>query len=262
MAPIAAPVELGFREYGAGTPVVLLHAFPLHAEMWQEVADGLSDRAYVLVPDLRGFGTTPATPEAEPSVAAMAGDVRALLDHLHLDRVVLAGLSMGGYVALELAAQEPSRLRALALVDTKATTDTPEARDNRLRMAEAVSGPAGLRALEPMLATLLGDTTRHQHRSVVDHVRGLMADADHQGVAWAQRAMAARRDTTKVLSSLDVDVTVVVGEEDVVTPVADAEQMRRAARRGHLVRIPDAGHLTALEAPDAVTAAIAPLLRR
>lgn len=245
-----------------GVPLVLLHAFPLDSAMWAQVVPELSGVARVLLVDLPGLGGSPLPDGGAPSLDVSADAVAGVLDRLGLPRAVVAGVSMGGYVAMALARRHPDRVAGLALIDTKAEADADEARANRLRMADAVEGEAGNRALVPMLDTLLGSTTHARRPAVVDTVRAWLARAPRDGVAWSQRAMAARPDSTVVLAGLDVPATVVVGAEDGLTPLAAARVMVDTLPDAVLTVVPAAGHLSPLEAPREVGRALTGLVVR
>lgn len=251
--------ELAFNEAGHGRPVVLLHAFPFDSGMWDEVSDGLAEQAHVVRVDLPGFGSSPLPAEGT-SLADAADGVVAVLDQLGLDTAVVAGLSMGGYVTLAFAARHRDRLLGIGLLDTRASEDDDAGRARRHELARAVAGPAGTRALHGMEQGLLGEHTRLHRPDVVQAVRAMIERAEPQAVAWASTAMADRPDTHSILEGLDVPALVLVGEQDTVTPSADAERM--AALLGvQPVVVPNAGHLTAVEAPDDVTSALADLVR-
>ena len=244
-----------------GPPLVLVHAFPLDASMWAGVLPGLRGLAQVLTVDLPGFGASPR-PDGPPSLDAVADAVLAAAADRGHERVVLAGCSIGGYVALAAARRAPERLAGLGLVDTKAEADGDEARANRERIAQAVLGEAGTRALLPMLDTLLGPTTHAERPDVVHAVTSLVRSADPHAVAWAQRAMAARPDSTAALPGLQVPSAVVVGDEDGVTGPDVARSMAVALPDAVLTVVPRAGHLSPLERPEPVAAALAELLVR
>jgi pimeloyl-ACP methyl ester carboxylesterase len=247
---------------GAGVPLVLLHAFPLSRAMWAPVLPALAGAAQVILVDLPGLGDSPLPASGDPSVEVSADAVVAVLDRLDVRQAVLAGVSMGGYVALALARRHPGRVAGLALIDTRAEADAEPARVNRLRMAEAVLGDAGTRALAPMLDTLLGRTTHARRPAVVDTVREWLAQAPPSGVAWSQRAMAVRPDSTPVLGGLAVPAAVLVGEEDELSPPPVAQAMAAALPDAVLTVIPGAGHLSPLEAPQQVAAALTGLVLR
>lgn len=249
-------VDLHVRESGTGTPLVLLHAFPLSSAMWLEQRNGLSEACRVITPDLRGFGGSKLGSD-EPSLDRMADDVAGLVDRLGLGPVVLGGLSMGGYVAMALLRRHPGVVRALLLADTKATADPPAARENRERIAATLDEEDSARVLvEDVLPALCGETTKRTQPLVQGRVRALVEAAPPAAAAWAQRAMAARPDSTDTLRCADVPALVVVGDEDVLSPPSDAEAMVEALPRGRLVVVPGSGHLTAVEAPDAFNRAV------
>ena len=253
-------MTLAHRESGSGMPVVLLHAFPLSSAMWLEQREGLSPVCRVITPDLRGFGGSPLPAEA-PSLDAAADDVVELLDRLDLERVVLGGLSMGGYVAMALLRRHPQRVSALLLADTKASADADPARANRERIAALVeSDPASTVLVDEVLPTLLGTTSAQTRPLVAGRVRGLVQAAPAPAVAWAQRAMAGRPDAFDTLRAFPGPALVIVGSEDVLSPPSDAEAMAAALPHGRLAVLPDAGHLTAVETPEAFNAEVAGFL--
>ena len=248
-----------------GPVLVLLHAFPLDKGMWDDVVGPLADAGWdVVAPDLRGFGQSrygPDGPDDEPTLAAMAQDVLAILDRLGVRTAVLGGVSMGGYVALEVLRQSPGRVAGLVLVDTKAGADAEPARENRLRVAEQVLAAGSTTALaRAMVPTLLGATAASTRPDLVARVRTTIEASDPAAVAWAHRAMAARADSYAVLAEFAGPVLVVWGEEDVVASRADQDAMLAACRDGRFVLIPGAGRLSALEAPESVAAAIVAFL--
>ena len=265
-APSGSPVE-------SALPVVLVHAFPVHRGLWMGVhaslaagfgagagagaGGGVAGPALrLLTPDLPGFGESPRSPVA-PSLDAYVDALVDLLDALSLERVVLGGVSMGGYVSLAFASRHPERLLGLVLADTKASADPVAALDNRLRIAALLESEGTPRVLlEESLPQLLGATTKADRPHVEDAVRVMVAGVDPLAAAWAQRAMAARVDTFEVLRSLAVPVTVIVGDEDGITPMSDAAAMVATSPGATLTVIRGAGHLSAIENPVAFAAAL------
>ena len=240
--------------------VVLLHAFPMDSVLWREQRRALASAGYrVLTPDLPGFGGS-AVSEAEPSVEAMADEVAALLDARGVDRAVVGGLSMGGYVAMAMLRRHPDRIRALVLADTKASADTAEAAQNRLAMASKVEESGSVESAAGLVANLLGATSHAERPDVVQTVVRWIGAQQPAGIAWAQRAMAARPDSHADLQRFGGPVLVLYGVEDVITPANEAESMAVAARTGGsavtLREVPRVGHLSAIEDPDAVTGAL------
>jgi pimeloyl-ACP methyl ester carboxylesterase len=252
---------LHHRDTGEGPAVVLLHAFPLSSAMWLAQRDGLSDAYRVITPDQRGFGGTPLGDD-EPSLDAAADDLAGLLDAKGLDRVVLGGLSMGGYVAMAFLRRHPDRVGALLLADTKAGADPPPARDNRERIAQLLSNdPESSVLIDDVLPSLVGETTMRERPLVFGRAKAFAQAAPAAAAAWAQRAMAARPDSFPTLVSLQVPALVVVGEEDVVSPVADAQAMADAMTGAWLEVLPRAGHLTAMECPEEFNAVVRAFLQ-
>jgi pimeloyl-ACP methyl ester carboxylesterase len=226
---------------------LLLHAFPFDGSMWDPVAARLRAEGHeVLTPSLRGFDGAPLR-DARPDIGVLVSDMVALLGE---EPTVVVGCSMGGYVALGMARRRPDLVAALCLVDTKATADAEPAREHRLRVAamaeEGEDWSAG------MIEGLLGETTRRTRSHVVTEVESALQRAPRVTVAWAQRAMAARPDAREALGLLTAPVAVIWGEEDTMSPMHEQELMLTAAPHAQLVRVPAAGHLTPLEAPDAV----------
>lgn len=248
-------VHLYTRSTGEGLPVVLLHAFPLSSAMWLAQRETLSAVCKVITPDLRGFGGS-VLADDDPSLDVMADDVVRLLDHEGIDRAVVGGLSMGGYVTMALCRRHPDRVLGVVLADTKASADPEPARANRERIAAAVLDGDTSILVEEVFPALLGTTTAQRRAMVSGRVRGLVQSAPPKAVAWAQRAMAARPDSFDTLRGLKVPALVIVGEEDALTPLSDAETMVEAVPDARLTVIGKAGHLSAVEQPEAFNRAV------
>lgn len=244
------------RQRGA---LVLLHAFPLNARMWEGQL-ALSDRGWrVIAPQFRGFDGGSGDPPAQ-SVDDYAGDVIDLLDALHIHEAVVGGLSMGGYVAFAMLRHAARYVHGLILADTKAQADTPEGVEGRKRMIELVGAQGPTAVAEEMIPKLLGETTRRTRPDIVDQVRALAISSSTDATTGALRAMMTRPDSTPLLSTIHMPALMIVGEEDTVTPRATAEEMHRGIAGSELVAIPAAGHLTNLEQPTAFDAALARFL--
>ncbi|ROP40495.1 alpha/beta fold hydrolase [Saccharothrix texasensis] len=229
-------------------PLVLLHAFPFDSRMWNGVRDLLKP----ITPDQRGG-------DRSPDLVAVADDVLRLLDERRIERAVLGGCSMGGYVAMAVLRRDPSRVAGLVLADTRPGADAEEARANRLAMAARVEAEGLGWVPDSVLGGLLGPGP---DEAVVGRVRELILDQDPAEVAWAQRAMAVRPDSAGVLAEVDVPALVLVGEHDALTPPTSARELAGVLRQGEYVELPGVGHLTPLEAPDAFAAAVLDWRRR
>ncbi len=252
-----------YLDQGRGGPVlVLLHAFPLHAGMWAPQIQALAGRGRVVAPDLLGFGATdaPEDPDAY-SVDVWADQVAGLLDHLGLARVVLGGLSMGGYAALAFLRRHPERLVGLVLADTRPGPDRPEVAERRRAQARQVAAQGTTDLRQTLLDGLLGERTRRHRPDVVSAVRAL-TDNPPAGFVGALAAMRRRPDSTPDLAHIDVPTLVVVGDEDTLSPPDVARALHDAIPGSTLAVLPAAGHLSSLEAPDAFNAAVTGLLAR
>lgn len=247
---------ISYDEAGAGPPVVLLHAFPLSRAMWGPQMEALQDRYRLIAPDLRGFGGSKAFDEP-PSLDQVADDVAELLDELKIgERIVLGGLSMGGYAVLAFARRHAGRLRGLILADTKSEADDAEAKANRERLIAFAAEHTGRDVLEQMLPKLIAPETMNHHAEVVELLHTIAADQTPAAIIGALKAMRDRPDSTPLLASLAVPVLVIVGEKDAITPPALAESMAARLHHAKLVRIEGAGHLSNLEKPQAFNAAV------
>jgi pimeloyl-ACP methyl ester carboxylesterase len=250
-----------YLEAGSGWPVVLLHAFPLSADMWRPQLEHPPAGWRLIAPDLRGFGPAAGPPATSPlTMDDMAGDVVALLDALEIERATIGGLSMGGYVTFALFRRAPERFVRLLLADTRAGADSPEGRAARERMLELVrrDGPAAV--ADEMLPKLLGETTTRERPGVAAAVRTLIESNSTAGIAGGIEAMMTRPDSTPLLARIGLPALVMVGAEDALTPPAEAQTMHQALTRSQLVSLPGAGHLSNLETPDAFSTALSNFL--
>jgi pimeloyl-ACP methyl ester carboxylesterase len=231
------------------TPVVLLHAFPLDHRLWDAQAAFLRDHGHrVQVPDLAGFGDS--APPSVPALWEIAAPVVAALD----EPAVFAGLSMGGYLLMEILRKTPQKVAGALFVDTKATADAPAARKARFDMAHAMQDAPDLAALaEALLPNLLGETTRAERPEVVQQVREWITEAPPAAVAAAQRAMADRPDSVPTLRVYDGPAAVVWGSQDTLSPPSEQRIMLEAMPQAVGREIPSVGHLSAVEDPSAVT---------
>lgn len=247
------------RDVGDGQAVLLLHAFPLNSRMWEPQFASLGTRARLLAPDLPGCGLSPAAPEVL-SLDGYAREVLGVLDALGIERVVIVGLSMGGYLAFRMVEQLGARLLGLLLADTKAIADTSEAARTRHELAAEVEADGVDVAASEFLPKLLGQTTQRLRPQLIDQVRAVVQENTPAGLAAALRAMASRPDSTPLLLHLRCPVRCVVGAEDTLTPPEVVRAMAEQIPDAPVDVILEAGHLTNLEAPEAFNDAVLTLL--
>ena len=239
--------------------LLLLHAFPLNARMWEGQLALAETGWHVIAPQLRGFDGGSDDPLAA-SVDDYAGDVIDLLDALHVKQAVVGGLSMGGYVAFALLRLASRYVQGLILADTRSQADAPEGLAGRARMLQLVQGQGPSAVADEMIPKLLGDTTRTTRPAVEEQVRALALASSADAIAGAIRALMTRPDSTPLLRTIHVPTLIVVGDEDTLTPPNASEEMHRAIAGSELARIPHAGHLSNLERPDVFNAALAGFL--
>jgi len=254
-------IPLAWEESGQGVPLVLLHPFPLNSSFWSFQHDAFSERARVISPDFRGFGRSGQDGRIS-SMELLADDLAAMLEHLGIGRALLGGLSMGGYVALAFLRKYPQQVQALLLADTRPQSDTTEGRQAREEMAllAAEKGSAAVAAV--MLPRLLGKTALEGRPDLATRVRGVIESTSPAAVAAASRGMACRPDSTGMLASIGCPVLVVTGEEDILTTPQAAAEWAARIPGAQTVTIASAGHLSALEQPEAFNQAMRAFLFR
>jgi len=245
-----------YLESGGGrNAMVLLHAFPLSAEQWMPQLARVPSGARVIAPDLRGFhGTGGGVVHADVAGMTMDGyaaDVLALMSHLEIERAVIGGVSMGGYVAFAMMRRAPERIAGLVLANTRATPDSAEGRAARDRTAATIEREGATALAREMVPKLLGATTRSQQPDLVDVVTHLIEMNSKEALIAAVRALKERPDSTPMLASIACPTTIVAGEEDTIIPMSDVEAMKSAIPKARLVLLPRVGHLSNLEAPAA-----------
>ncbi|MBF6593962.1 MAG: alpha/beta fold hydrolase [Thermaceae bacterium] len=227
------------------TPIAFLHAFPYGPAMWDEQV-GLVSHRPLLVPDILGY----------ESFEAAAAEVLLAMDQRGWDKAVLVGLSMGGYTLFRLWNLQPERFAGMVLADTRATPDTPESKAIRAQQATRIQREGMGFYPEVLLPSHLGQTTREQRPELVERVRKFQLEADPHKTAHSLKALANRPDSLPMLAEIDVPTLVLVGEEDTITPLADARQMAQGIPDSRMLIVPGAGHLSNLENPKAFNTAL------
>jgi len=240
--------------------LLLIHAFPLSARMFEAQLALAGNGWRVIAPHLRGFGGGTSSDAAATSIDDYAGDVIDLLDTLHIDEAVVGGVSMGGYVAFAIFRHAPRYFQGLILSDTKSQADSPEAAEGRKKMLALIAenGVAGV--AEDMIPKLLGETTKRTRPAVVEEVRSLILANSPDGISAAVRTLMTRPDSMPMLPAIHCPTLILVGEEDGITPPAVAEQMHHGIAGSQFVTFPGIGHLPNLESPDTFNATLAQFL--
>jgi 3-oxoadipate enol-lactonase len=246
---------MSYREFGEGPPVVLLHAFPLDNRMFEPQAEALAGRRRLITPDYPGFGRSPRAP-AQPDMRYYAEGVRGLLDRLKLERAVLGGVSMGGYVVFECVRLFPERVYGLVLANTRPEPDSDEIRENRKKIAHRVAEEGVEVLIELQMERLLAPDTLENNERVVEKVRAMILESNPNGVVAALGAMRERPDSTPLLGKIEVPTLVIGGEKDGISSPEVMGAMAGKIPDSRHVTLPNAGHLSNLEAPEGFNAAL------
>jgi len=243
--------QIFYEVLGDGPPVVLLHPFPAHHELWKPAAQALVSRYRLILPDLRGHGDSEVG-EGPATMAKHALDIARVLDREGVGRALFVGVSIGGYVLFEFWRKYRGRVAALVLCNTKAQADTPEGRAGRLQAANDVMERGTEPFFESMLPKLIGKTTHSTRPDRIAAALAMMRKMSPEDVAMVQRGMAERADSVETLKTINVPALIVTGDEDVLTGVADAELMRQHIPGSEMKVIARAGHYSPWEQPEEV----------
>lgn len=242
-------IELAYTRQGKGTPLILLHGYPLDHHIWDFVLPLMENTFDLIILDLRGFGesTTSATPY---TMDDLASDIAGLLDHLGIQKTAIAGHSMGGYVALAFIHLYPSRVSGLGMVSSQALADTPERREGRYRSAEEVSEKGIQDVVDIMTPKFTPD------EQVQLFAREIMKKQQPAAYIGALKAMAERRDATSLIATFKFPVVIIHGHSDDLIPIERAREVKNTLPHAHLVEIEGAGHLPMLEAKEQTAEAL------
>lgn len=237
--------ELAYQVEGNGPPLVLLHGHPFNRSMWRPQLQALSNSYRIVTPDLSGHGESDVVDPV--TMDQMAADVVALMDNLQIERAVMGGLSMGGYVALALYKRFPLRVRSLVLANTRASADSDEGRSNRERVAKKALSEGMEAVAEEMIPKLFAPATLKSRPEIVATVREMIINSKPEGVVAAQRAMAQRQDHTRFLPEIIPPILIIAGAEDQLIPAKEAVVLHRESPGSRLEIIEGAGHLSNIE---------------
>jgi len=242
-------ISLAYTRGGVGKPLMLVHGFPFDHRAWDSVVSLLEGEYDLLLPDLRGFGES-TTVDTQYHIADMADDLAALLDYLGIEKIAIAGHSMGGYVALAFATKHPQRVDGLALISSQAAADTSERKEGRYKTAQDVDEKGVEVVAEAMTPKL---TERADAQAVV---KDLILRQGKAGVIGALKAMAEREDSMPTLSSFTFPVVLAHGDADALIPIEKSQEIKEALPSAQLVVLEGAGHMPMLEFPNETAEAL------
>jgi pimeloyl-ACP methyl ester carboxylesterase len=248
-------IDLAFSDEGHGAPIIFLHAFPLNRTMWEPQVARLQDRYRVITMDLRGHGESDA-PMWRYSLDQFAEDIKGLLDHLEISKGTFVGLSMGGYILFSLYRKYPTLFHALVLADTRATADTPETKTDRFSMTQVAYRRGASAIADLLLPKLLSQFSLENRTDLQDRLRNFITSNQVSRIVGDLMAMKERPDSTPLLKIFSFPTLVIVGEHDVATPPDEVKGMAEQISDARFVLIPQAGHMSNMENPEAFNAAI------
>jgi 3-oxoadipate enol-lactonase len=246
---VSDDADIFYDVAGAGPPVILLHPFPMHHEFWLPVAEYLSSRYQLIMPDLRGHGIS-ALGNGAATMQKHASDVARVMTNAGIDRAPLIGVSIGGYTIFEFWRRFRDRVSALVLCNTKAQADGPDARNTRLKAANDVLEEGTEPFFESMLQKVLAETTPHSRPDLVEGALRMMREMSAEDVAEVQRGMAERPDSVPTLKTINAPVLIITGDEDNMTGVPEAELMKQNIPGSQMKVIAKAGHYSPWEQPN------------
>lgn len=243
------------------TPVIFIHGFPYNSSMWTQQIQKLKESYYCIAYDVRGLGETPPG-DGQFTMEMFVDDLFSVMDSLDLDKPVITGFSMGGYITLRAAEREPDRFRALILCDTKAEADDDAGRIKRAGAIRTIDKEGLEKFTSEFVPMTFGDDAPQHIPESYSTTLEQATNESPTGVKGCLLAMAARTDTSSALSNIEVPTLLLVGEQDTLTPPSVMQAMHKKITGSDMVTIPEAGHMSPLENPEAVTQSIQEFLSR
>ncbi len=248
--------QMAYDEQGSGIPILFIHGYPLNRQMWRPQMEGLSSHARIITPDLRGHGDSTPT-EGVYTMELLAEDCAKLLDRLNIqEKIVLCGLSMGGYISFAFARKFPDRLAGLILTATRAAPDTEEGKLNRQRSITLAKEQGITPIIEAMLPKVLSPATLAHRPDLVEFVRSIMQRTSLQAVIGDLQGMMQRIDSRPFLQDIKVPTLILHGKDDPLIPVEEAQAMHHAIPQSQLILLDQAAHLPNLEATNRFNQAV------
>ncbi len=238
--------QASYTDQGAGLPLVLIHAFPADHHLWEPQIKSLSKKFRVITLDLKGFGTASPTQGEAVSMREYAEEVKQLLDQLKIDKAIIGGESMGGYVSLAFVKSYPEKTAGLILADTQAIADTKDQQAKRESTAQDILNNGPTKFVENFVPKAVSPNA---DQSTKDFLTNLFSKQSANAMASALRGMAIRENTMDQLPNLNIPVLIISGDLDAVIPTSESVSMRNAYPASQLVIIHGAGHLTNIERP-------------
>lgn len=238
---------ISYTDEGNGTPLILIHAFPTDKELWAIQKKSLKKYFRVITFDLWGFGqSSPVNGEAI-TMEEYADQVKQLLNQLHIQKAIIGGESMGGYITLSFLEKYPDSVQGLILSDTQSLADTPETKQKRELVALDVIENGTSNFINGFMTKAL---TSQASKKTKNSLKDMLMKQDKLAVASAARGMALRHDTSNIISNSTLPMLIITGDQDALISPEQSENMHHLAKNSKLVTIKNAGHLSNLEQPE------------
>lgn len=250
---------IAYTDIGKGTPLVLIHAFPTDKRLWAEQSRGLAHYFRVITLDLWGFGESSSVDGQAIRMSMYADEVKQLLDQLHIQKAIIGGESMGGYVTLAFLQKYPNNVIGLVLSDTQAIADNAEQQAKREKVAQEVLANGSAKLIDSFMPLALTADVNEQTRM---QLLNILKTQSRTAIASALRGMALREDTSNVLANTSLPVLIITGAEDKLIPPQQSVDMHQLAKNSKLIQIPHAAHLSSLEQPAKWNQAVIKMFRK
>jgi len=243
-------------------PVLFIHGFPFSHQMWRSQMDAVAAAGFRgLAYDIRGHGFSDVG-DGQYTIESHVDDLFGLMDYLKLPRAVIAGLSMGGYIALRALEREPARFVAVILCDTRSEADTDEARVRRAGSVKSVKAEGSGAYAEGYVRQMFAPRSFTTNPGAVETIRAIIAGTPPLSIAGTLIALAARTDTTRSLAAVNIPALIMVGDQDTVTPLSSAQVLHAGIRGSELHVVPGAAHMSNMENPAFFNEKLLAFLRR
>jgi len=243
-------ITIAYNDAGQGDiPVIFLHGFPFDKSMWERQLDVLKASNRVIACDIRGFGKS--IDEKTPlSIDLFSEDLVSFMDKLNIEKAVICGLSMGGFIALNALKKFPERFEALILCDTQCIADTAEVKENRYKAIEQINVDGAAEFNEKFIKSVFHPNSLTDKKELVENLRSIVFANAKEIITAGLTALAARSETCSTLNAIRMPTLIICGREDEVTPLTQSEFMHKHIEGSILKIIDNAGHVSNLEHPD------------
>jgi pimeloyl-ACP methyl ester carboxylesterase len=243
-------ISINFDDLGThGTPIIFIHGFPFDKSMWNPQMDFLKSTRRVIAYDIRGYGkSTPGNEDA--SISLYADDLIQFMNMLQINKAIVCGLSMGGYILLNAINRYPQRFSSIILCDTQCISDNPASKEKRYKTIELIEGGGIKEFTDGFIKNIFFEGTLNNKKDIVNKIESTVLSTSTESIISTLRALANRDDSCSTLSQISVPTLIICGKEDKITPVAQSEFLNKNIPNSKLNIIPDAGHLSNLEQPE------------